>query len=149
MITQALSQHRVFRLLLTAAAVVVIIAGLRAAESILVPFMLSAFIAVITAPFLFWLRSKGLPMPLALTVVILLICGVGLLVGMLIGTSLADFTLALPEYQARLKGKLGNLLAYFKMGELQISGRMLLDYIDPGAAMRLTSRVFGGLTAML
>lgn len=86
---------------------------------------------------------------LALTVVVLVLCGAGLLVGMLIGASLTDFTQSLPVYQARLRDQLGLLLAYFEVEEAQISGRMLLDYVDPGAAMRLTWGVFAALAAML
>jgi AI-2 transport protein TqsA len=144
-----LPRDRVFRFLLTAAAVVVIIAGLRAAADILVPFLLASFIAVVSAPFLFWLKGRGLPGGLALTLVILVICGAGLLVGMLIGASLTDFTQALPVYQVRLREKFAYLLAHFQVEEVQISGRMLLDHIDPGAAMRLTSQVFAALAAML
>ena len=52
-------------MLLTAAAFVVVVAGMRAAESIVVPFLLSVFIAIISAPSLFWLERKGLPRWLA------------------------------------------------------------------------------------
>jgi AI-2 transport protein TqsA len=142
------SQNNSCRVLLTAAAVVVIIAGLRAAEAIMVPFLLAAFIAVISAPFLFWLRSQRLPMWVALPLVILIIFTGGLLVGVLIGTSLADFTSALPDYQVRLQRLFVGLLARFEV-EGQITTRMLLEYIDPGAAMQLTSRIFTALTAML
>jgi AI-2 transport protein TqsA len=135
-------------MLLTAAAIVVIIAGLRAAEAIMVPFLLAAFIAVISAPFLFWLRSRRLPMWMALPLVILIIFIGGLLVGVLIGTSLADFTSALPDYQVKLQKLLVGIFAHFEV-EGQVTTRMLLEYIDPGAAMHLASRIFAALTAML
>ena len=46
------------RFLMTAAAFVVVVAGMRAAGSILVPFLLSMFIAVIFAPPLFWMQRR-------------------------------------------------------------------------------------------
>ncbi len=58
------------QILLTIAAFVVVIAGMRAAVTIVVPFLLAAFIAIISAPPLFWLHRKGLPIWLALIIVI-------------------------------------------------------------------------------
>ena len=46
---------------MTLAAVVVVIAGIRAASPIVVPFLLSLFIAVISSPFMVWLKARGLP----------------------------------------------------------------------------------------
>ena len=62
--------------LMALAAVVVIVAGLRAASSLFVPFLLAGFIGLLCAPALFWLRDRGLPTPIALVVVLL---GVGTL----------------------------------------------------------------------
>lgn len=144
-----LSRDRALRFLVTTAAMVIIIAGLRAAADILVPFLLAVFIAVISAPFLFWLKKRGLPTWLALTVVILVICGAGALVGLLISTSLTDFTQSLPQYQVRLQDKIGYILSHLGWKKAHVSLRMLLNYINPGAAMRLTSQVFSALAAML
>jgi predicted PurR-regulated permease PerM len=52
--------------LITMAAFVILVAGMRAAEEILVPFLLSVFLAIICAPPLFWLRRKHVPTALAL-----------------------------------------------------------------------------------
>lgn len=48
----------------------VIVAGMRAAEAIVVPFLLSVLIAIISAPSRFWLERKGLPKWLAMLGVI-------------------------------------------------------------------------------
>ena len=47
--------------LLILASFVIVVAGMKAASSILVPFCLAVFIAVICAPLLFWLQRKGVP----------------------------------------------------------------------------------------
>ena len=49
------------RILLTMAAFVVVVAGVREARELLVPFLLSAFIAIIAAPPLFYLKHKRIP----------------------------------------------------------------------------------------
>ncbi|MFC1830106.1 hypothetical protein ACFL0O_10895, partial [Thermodesulfobacteriota bacterium] len=38
---------------------VVVIAGMRAAADILVPFLLAGFIAIVSAPLMFWMKRKG------------------------------------------------------------------------------------------
>jgi len=64
---------KTMRFLLISASFVIIVAGMRAAQVILVPFLLSIFIAIISSPLLFWLRRKGLPMGISLLVVIAVI----------------------------------------------------------------------------
>ena len=63
------------------AAVVIIVAGLKAASSLFVPFLLAGFITLLCAPALFWMRDRGLPTPLALIVVLLGLFGIGALFG--------------------------------------------------------------------
>ncbi len=58
------------RVLLIAAAFVIVVAGMQAAKDILVPFLLSIFVAVIAAPPLFWLTGKGVPKAAAMLLVI-------------------------------------------------------------------------------
>ena len=40
------------------AAFIIVVAGMRAAADMLVPFLLSAFIALLSAPPLFWMKKK-------------------------------------------------------------------------------------------
>lgn len=89
--------------LLGAAALVVVIAGLRAAQSLVVPFLVAAFLAVICTPALQWLQSKGVPKLLSL---LLVMGGVSLLlmvIGLVAGASIQDFLAKLPEYTKKLE----------------------------------------------
>ena len=97
--------------LITTAAFVVVVAGMRAAESLLIPFLLSVFIAVICAPSVFWLQRKGLPTILAVLTITLLILGLEVALVTLIGTSINDFSSNLPFYQKRLTEEATNLVA--------------------------------------
>ena len=60
------------RFALTLAAIVVVIAGAKAAEAIIVPCILSAFMAVFGVPPMAWLQRKGVPAGVALILVVLL-----------------------------------------------------------------------------
>jgi predicted PurR-regulated permease PerM len=135
--------------LITVAAFVIVVAGMRAAEKILVPFLLSAFLAIICAPPLFWLRRKHVPTALALLIVIGGIMGIGLIMGTLVGASVKDFSAALPVYQTRLQEQTRGLIAWSGRIGLEISDQVLLEYFDPGAAMRLVAKTLTRLGGVL
>ena len=79
-------------LLVSVAAFVIIVAGMKAAAPLLVPFLLALFVAIlITSPFN-WLQNKGLPAGVALLVVLGLLVLVILLIGTLIGSSVEQFS---------------------------------------------------------
>ena len=61
-----------YQIMVAIAALVVVIAGMRAATTIVVPFLLAAFIAIISAPPMFWLHRKGLPVWFSLLIVIVI-----------------------------------------------------------------------------
>jgi predicted PurR-regulated permease PerM len=94
------------RFLVTAAAFVVVVAGMKAAVDIIVPFLMAIFLAIISTPALFWLKKKGLSALLAILVVSLVILLAGLLFGTVLTTSIADFTQDLPQYTNKLDDEL-------------------------------------------
>jgi predicted PurR-regulated permease PerM len=137
------------RFLLSLAAFVVIVAGMRAADALLVPFLLSLFIAVIAAAPLFYLKQKGVPGGLAMLIVIALIVIIGLLIGWMIGGSLNDFTANLPKYQERLSGQSVKLVEWLGGFGLQLDQQAIMTIIDPGKAMAMAGQVIKGLGNVL
>ena len=81
------------------AAVVVIIAGLMAAKSIMIPILLAVFITILTSPLVLFLQARGLNNTLSLIGVILIMIFVISLLGLLISSSLNSFALNLPIYE--------------------------------------------------
>ncbi len=71
-----LSTNPVLRYMLGAAALVVIVAGIKAAQAAMVPLLLSLFIAVLCGPVLFWLTSRKVPTALAIALIIIGVSGV-------------------------------------------------------------------------
>ena len=130
------------------AAFVIVVAGMRAAETVLVPFFLSGFIAVICAPPMFWMQRKGLPTIAALSIVILAVLTIGGFMGALIGNSINDFSQQLPTYQVRLQDEFAGLFVWLSQMGFDIFDKQVFDYFDPGAAMRLVATTlasFGGV----
>ena len=137
--------NRVQRMLLTMAAFVVVIAGMRSAQDILIPFLLSLFIAIIVTPLLNWLRSKGVPTWAAILIIIFAILAAGFLVAMLVGSSLTDFSNSLPSYQRSLRVKTVEFLAFLEDRGIRFVNQSFMEFINPGAAMRLTSKLLTGM----
>ncbi|MCZ6565899.1 MAG: AI-2E family transporter [Gammaproteobacteria bacterium] len=132
-------------ILITLAAFVVVVAGVRAAEAVVVPFLLSVFIAVISAPALLWLENKRVPRWLAMLIVLGVIILIAILISILIGSSIKDFSQDLPQYQQRLSGLLVQTTAWLNQFGIDLSASTLISYLNPGAAMQLVADMLNGL----
>lgn len=137
------------KVLLVGAAFVVIVAGMRTAEALLVPFLLSVFIAVISTPALFWLQSWRVPSTVSVTLIIGLIIALAVGLGILISSSLDDFISNLPVYELRLRDELGLVITWLQGFGVEISKDALFDYFDPGKAMQLAGATLTGLGNVL
>ncbi|MCZ6717524.1 MAG: AI-2E family transporter [Gammaproteobacteria bacterium] len=138
-----------FHTMLMLAAFIVVVAGMKAASPILVPFLLSLFLAVITAPPMFWLRNHGVPNWLALLAVVAIIVVVGIGLGAVVSRSIGDFSRDLPLYQARLAEISSGLVSLIDRLGLDVSTENLQDLLNPGRAMSLAAGVLAGLGSVL
>jgi len=84
------------------ASVVVVLAGIKSASEIVVPFLLSLFLAIVLSPSYNFFRKKGLPDSLSLTLVISLFVIFLALVVKLLGSSAQDFSSNIDFYEQQL-----------------------------------------------
>ena len=91
------------RVLLSAASLVLVVAGLRAGAPILIPIVVALFIALVTFPFVAWLRKYKVPpgLGVGLTVVAVLLALVG--PGLVLATAVQEFARAAPGYRTQLQ----------------------------------------------
>lgn len=142
--------HPTTNALLGLAAIVIIVAGLRAASSLFVPFLLAGFIGLLCAPALFWLQDRGLPTPIALIVVLLGLLGIGALFGGLVSTSINEFTRALPSYQARFASVIASLTAALSERGIDFgTSTSETNPFNPQAALGLVGNLAGNLGSLL
>ena len=137
------------RIALGLASFIIIVAGMKAAASIIVPFLLSAFIAILCAPLINSLKSWGMPMWLALATVVILVALAGSVIISIVGSSIHNFSSQLPEYQSRLQEQINNLSNWLSARGIDWYDAELQQYINPGVALRFVGRVFNGLGALL
>jgi predicted PurR-regulated permease PerM len=146
---QQLKRWDVARAVVVAAALVVIVAGMRAAAELLVPLLVSGFLALICGPALVWLRRKGVPSGLAVALIVLGLVGIGTGVGLLVGSSINDFYQALPEYQERIQEQSRSLMVWFENLGLAVPDTLLSDVIQPGAVMQLAAGLLSGVGGLV
>jgi predicted PurR-regulated permease PerM len=137
------------RVLLVLAGLVIVVAGLRAAEPVLVPFLLSVFIATIAATPMSWMQRKGVPTALALLVVIGVLLVVGFGLGAIISSAVSEFTRSIPFYEERLRGLGEEGLQLLAEQGVELSRSLVVEQFDPGFAMRMVGRTMSGLTGVL
>jgi predicted PurR-regulated permease PerM len=138
-----------FSFLINFAAFIVIIAGLQAAKSIIIPFLLSIFIAIISAPLLFWLERRHIPKAIAFLLVVFLVIAVMTSIGLIIGGSVNDFLQDLPTYQEKLREQLNQIAGFLSGYNISISPKQLLEYFDPSIALSFAGTMVESLSAML
>ena len=138
-----------YRLLITLAAFVIVIAGMRAAAEILVPFLLSAFVAMISGPPLLWMQRKGLPSWAALLIIFVVIGVLGLAIALVVGTSAADFTKDLPVYQERLRTSTSAVIEWLNGHGIEVSSQVLTESFDPGSIMQVIGNMITGIGGVL
>ena len=139
----------VTQIVFIAAAVVIVVAGMRAAQQILVPLLFAAFLALISAVPVTWLQRYRLPAPLAVFLVVLGFLSIGVAFGTLLGTSLQDFSAAIPRYQKALADDVAHLLQWLNHLGILTSDKTFLQYFDPGASMQLVANILTGMGGIL
>ena len=138
------------QVLLVLASLTVVIAGLKAANSIVVPLLMAIFLAIISAALLQWLQRRGLPLWAAMTLVLLLLASTLVTLGSLIGASINQFSSALPRYEVQLNSLITQATAWLGGLGIKLPAGGVTELFDPAGAAKLLGRLlsgFGGLLA--
>lgn len=136
------------RAILVLAALVVIAAGIKAAQALMVPFLLAVFIATIASTPMIWLERHKVPKVIAIMLVISLLIAGLLAVGALFTQSLGQFTDSLPAYQQRLQGLFESLMDWVAEQGLPRPGDYT-DVFDPATALQFAGATLRGLGGVL
>jgi AI-2 transport protein TqsA len=119
------------RFLLVIACLVIVIAGLKAAAPILVPFALALFLAVVSMPVMFGLRRRGVSAPMAILLTLVLDGLIFGLMVLLVAGSLGDLNVRLPAYADVVEGIYRKWLLALQARGLPVDGFLSQDLFDP------------------
>ncbi len=135
--------------LLILACLVVVLAGIKAASAIVVPFLLSIFIAMACSPIIVRANQYNIPRWLSVMLVILLIVVFGFMLAGLVGQSLNEFSQNMPKYRQQMVDEfnwLANQLARFN---ISVDREQLISLLDPGIAMNMVTNLLSSLGGVL
>ena len=131
------------------ASVVIVLAGVKSAASIIIPFLLALFFTIILTPMFGWLNRKGLPEGLSLLSVMLLFIGVLVMMGMLIGSSIHDFNANIPVYTKQLEQQLSGILGAVKSLGIDLPDKEITQAFDPKVLMKYAAGTLKSVSAMV
>jgi AI-2 transport protein TqsA len=131
------------------AAIVISLAGIKIATPIVVPFLLSLFVAIICNPAINLLTDKKVPRGLAITLVIAFIFSLFILLGGVIGSSVNGFRAALPSYEAQLANELDWVVSWMSKHHVSVSMDEIRGYFDPSKVMAMVTSTLSGFSSVL
>ncbi len=131
------------------ASLVIVLAGVKTASNIIVPFFMALFIVIIFKPFANALEKRGVPRWLALTIIMLLILlFIGLMVT-LITVSVQNFSARLPFYNEKLLVHRQQIVDLSRRMGLNIDQQQLNTLFDPGKIMGFVATALRSLSDIL
>src|SRR6266480_3158082 len=123
----------ILRYMLAAAAIVIVIFGLKYSSDVLAPIFFAATLAILFTPTLWWLEKKGLPAGLALLVMVLALGGFIILMIIIITASLEQLALRLPVYAELLQQRIDALGAALGNMGIDLQGALNAMVVDTTA----------------
>jgi predicted PurR-regulated permease PerM len=129
--------------LLTAASAVVVIAGLRAAASLVLPVLLAGFLGILSAPLVRWFRARGLGTAVSVLLTVLAVMALLGVFGLLVSAAVAEAGAAAPSYISELQNRA--LVARDQLQESALADYIDLDRVDPASLVEILTGTFGGV----
>lgn len=144
-----INSSRAMHILISTAAFVIIIAGVSLAQSIVVLFLISFFLALLGTPPVLWLKEKHIPSGFAVFIVMTVMIAIILLISVQIGSSFRGFISELPALQTRIQEQVLELTALLKSKGIVVNKKFFLEYVNPEAIMKLTADLLTGLSSVI
>ena len=135
------------RFLVAAASLVVVVAGLRAAAQVVLPFLVAVFFAVVSVPLMGWLQRWRVPRPLAVLCTMLSAVAVIGILALVVGRSVNEFRFAAPRYQTRLQSLLDSGLRLIEERGLPVQEWRSLDLVPVGGMFDVLGGALGAVAS--
>lgn len=133
--------HSITRILIALAAIIIILAGVKLATEIVIPFLLSLFIAIICSPLIKLMTDRKIPLGIAITLLLVLFVIASFFLVGLVNNTVKEFTASIPSYKILLSERMTLLMHYADKWNLPISRDLLTENLDPSVIMNFVSRL--------
>jgi AI-2 transport protein TqsA len=146
-LTDRLREPSFLRVMLVLAATVVVLVGIRLGAPILNPIFFAVVLTLLFSPVYSWLKRRGLPAPLALLIMLVLLAVLFVSLFFILGTSIARFSERVGFYTTQLNGQLVDLDALIE--RLGLSNVDLREVVNPSALADALGVVLSGIAGFL
>jgi len=143
----ALRQTSFLRVMLILAATVVVLVGIRLSAPILNPIFFAVVLTLLFSPIYSWLKRRGLPSPLALVIMLVVIAAIFIALFFILGVSISKFSERVGFYTSQLNSQLVDLDALLE--RLGFSNVDLRDVIKPSALTDVLGTILSGIAGFL
>ncbi len=130
------------------ASVIIVLAGIKSATAIIIPFLLSIFIAIILSPSYNYFNKKGVPNGISLTIVISIFVVFLVSVAKLIGTSAQEFSSNIGIYELQLSSTFHKLTEFAISMGIELPEDEISGFINPKQIMLFSSGVVQGIGSL-
>ncbi|EED31120.1 integral membrane transport protein [gamma proteobacterium NOR5-3] len=134
---------------LTLAGIALLLALMRQSSAIVVPFLLSLFIAIIAATPFGWLKKRGLSTVASVFIVVIAIAVSITLFAILLGNTATQFEAAMPLYQARLDELTATVTTWAATKGIRLDDAGIFNSLDPAAVMNFGNNLVAGIGGAL
>ena len=138
---------RLPKALVVAASFVVVIAGLRAGVTLLIPLLLSAFLATVLYPVVAWMETRRVPSGIAVLLTTLLVVAAFSGPGLIVQEAARTFAASAPAYRADVERSLTPWLERLRLSGAE--GPDWISLVDPGAVLDLVRTLSSGVASLL
>ena len=131
------------------ASLVIVLAGMKYASSLVSPILLAIFISIILTQPVHWLEKKKVPLWLAMVIVLLISFGVFFGMGQIIGRSFSSFSENAPLYAEKLNTMSLSVIHFLQEQGLNITKQQLGEVLQPGKIMNTTASLLTQLGSLV
>jgi predicted PurR-regulated permease PerM len=143
----ALRQTSFLRVMLVLAATVIVLVGIRLGAPILNPIFFALVLSLLFSPIYSWLKHRGLPSPVVLVIMLVVISALFMGLFFILGVSISRFSERIGFYTSQLNSQVVNLDALLE--RLGLSNVDLRDVVKPNVLANALGTVLSGVAGFL
>jgi len=140
---------KITQYLIAGAAIVIIIAGLRAGAGLINQILMSFLLAICISPLPEWLSRKGLSKSLSIAISLIIILVGGFLTIVLLANSISGLVESFPAYQQKLTEIFNKFSEFAASNNLNISELIQKVHITPEKVIEFGGKLAGSLTSII
>lgn len=131
------------------AALVILLAGVKAASAIIVPLLVAILITITITPMFLGMQNHGISAGIALLILVTALVVLSFGGATIVGKSVTNFSKSMPKYQAGLQSQVDSLVVWLGERGMDEPKEWVKANFDPRLAIRTAGTLAGSLTSLL